>query len=101
MRSRSAAGNGPENQERIIDANYSALVNLYIKEESGKIKTKVGFKILKNIAEDGKLPKTVNTYNEYVKNRDEEYKKEILFYANRFADTDCYNKVQREYFIEL
>ena len=56
---------------------------------------------MKNIAEDGKLPKTVNTYNEYVKNRDEEYKKEILFYANRFADTDYYNKVQREYFTEL
>lgn len=94
-------GNGPENQERIIDANYSALVNLYIKEESGKIKTKIGFKILKNIAEDGRLPKTVNTYNEYIKEKNEKYKNEILFYANRFANADCYDKVQKEYVIEL
>lgn len=96
----SDSGNGTENTERIIDANYSALVNLYIKADAGKVKTKIGFKLLKNIIADGKLPKTVNTYNEYIKNKSEEFKNEILFYANRFADR-CYDKVQKEYFITL
>lgn len=91
-------GNGIENKEGIIDANYAVLVNLYIKEESGKIKTKIGFKVIKNIITDGQLPKTVNTYNEYMKNKSEKLKNEILFYAGRFADSS-YDRV--EYFIEL
>ena len=91
-------GNGIENKEGIIDANYAVLVNLYIKEKSGKIKTKIGFKVIKNIITDGQLPKTVNTYNEYMKNKSEKLKNEILFYAGRFADSS-YDRV--EYFIEL
>ena len=86
-------------QSSKINPVYSALLNLYIKKDSDKVKMKAGFKILKTIPDENGVAKTVDAYDLYKKTQDAELYKDILYFANRFANTDKYKILESEYMI--
>ena len=83
-----------------IDPNYSAAVKIRLKKDKdNKIMPEISFVLCKNDIKDDKLS-VKDTYDIYKESGgDEEIKKEILFYANRFAGAKKYDSVQKEYFI--
>ena len=57
---------------------------------------RAGYRILKTIMENS-VSVTAEAYALYRKTRDAALRRDILFYANRFAGTDTIRQLRREY----
>lgn len=79
-----------------IDPDYSAVLNLYLEKKNGKINRHITFSLCRVMFENGK-PYVVDTYNNWMRGQSEQYKKDILFFANRFMPGMNYTEPMGEY----
>ncbi|MBO7224139.1 MAG: hypothetical protein J6V70_08415, partial [Kiritimatiellae bacterium] len=65
-------------------------------KENGEISVKKQFSLYKVIEENGELY-TADTFDLYQKTKDEELRKDILFFVNRFVNSEKFTEVQEIY----
>ncbi len=80
-----------------IDPSYSALLHLYLFWAENGVNMKAGFQILKTVVDHDGIPQPVDAYELYRKTDDKTLKDEILYFANRFANTDAYQELRKVY----
>lgn len=85
-----------EKANSVIDPAYSVLLNLYLTKRGKTVEIRAGYRILKTIMENS-VSVTAEAYALYRKTRDAALRRDILFYANRFAGTDTIRQLRREY----
>ena len=82
--------------ERDIDVTYNAVLHLSISKRSGQVCVEKQFSLYKMMEGDGYLY-AADTYDLYAQTKDERLKEDILYFANRFAGEQKYDKVQEFY----
>ena len=82
--------------EKEIDFTYNAVLYLTLEKEDGRIVVQKEFGLWKVVEENGKLY-AADTYDLYQESKDEKLKRDILYFANRFAGEKKYDSVQEIY----
>ena len=82
--------------EQEINSRYNVVLHLTFEKVDGKVQVKKQFSLYK-VMEHDDLLYTADTYDLYQENPDEELKKDILFFVNRFVNADKYSEVQEIY----
>ena len=83
-----------------INPDFSAVLNLTLqKKADGGIEKHISFRLCQIMydLEDPQAPWSVDTYDQWRKKPTEDYKKTILFYANRFMPGMNYTEPMAEY----
>ena len=84
-----------------LDQSLSTLLNLYVtKDETGRIRLRAGFKIVKLVTENG-LPCVKNLYELYRQTGDESYRTLSVSYAKFFAGSEKDLPFADEYYLDL
>lgn len=83
--------------EKDIDHTFSAVLHLTIeKDEKGKVSIKRQFSIYRVTVNEG-IPQINDSYDLYTANPDPRLERDILHFANRFANTDGIKAVAERY----
>ena len=83
--------------EKPVDHTFNAVLHLSLdKDSGGKITASRQFSIYKIIVTDGK-PQVIDSFDLYKEQPDQKLKEDILYFANRFANTDTIKAVQERY----
>lgn len=82
--------------EQEMNSRYNIVLHLTLDKENGEITVKKQFSLYKVIEENGELY-TADTFDLYQKTKDEELRKDILFFVNRFVNSGKFTEVQEIY----
>ncbi|MBQ4269556.1 MAG: CapA family protein [Clostridia bacterium] len=82
--------------KREIDITYNAVLHLNLSKRAGQVCVEKSFSLYKVVETDVELY-AVDTFDLYAETQDEKLKEDILYFANRFAGEQKYDKVQEVY----
>lgn len=82
--------------EQEIDFRYNAVLHLEISKQAGQVCVEKCFSLYKVVETDTELY-AADTFDLYTETEDEKLKEDILYFVNRFAGENRYDKVQEFY----
>ena len=83
-------------QKREIDITYNAVLHLNLSKRAGQVCVEKSFSLYKVVETNVELY-AVDTFDLYAETQDEKLKENVLYFANRFAGEQKYDKVQEVY----